>query len=75
MVAVRGRRYGFEFKVGDAPSTTRSMRIALSDLGLEQLWVLYPGPEASELDERLSVLPLKDILRLPERLAASGGLI
>jgi predicted AAA+ superfamily ATPase len=73
MVTIRGRRYGIEFKVGDAPGPTRSMRIALSDLGLEHLWVLYPGPEAYELDERLSVLPLTDISRLPERLGVGRG--
>ena len=33
MVTFRGRRYGFEFKVGDAPGPTRSMRIALSEGG------------------------------------------
>jgi predicted AAA+ superfamily ATPase len=70
MVTVRGRRYGFEFKVADAPGATRSMRIALSDLGLEHLWTLYPGTDAYALDERLSVLPLRDIAGLRERLIA-----
>jgi predicted AAA+ superfamily ATPase len=72
MVTVRGRRYGFEFKVADAPGATRSMRIALSDLGLEHLWTLYPGTDAYALDERLSVLPLRDIAGLRERLIAGA---
>ena len=42
-----GNQYGFECKLGDAPGTTRSMRVALDDLALEHLWVVYPGAEAT----------------------------
>lgn len=72
MVTVRGRRYGFEFKTADAPGPTRSMRVALADLGLEHLWVVYPGAEACELDDRLSVLPLRETIGLRERLGRGG---
>ena len=40
-----GRRLGVEVKRMDAPALTPSMRIALQDLKLEQLGVLYPGPK------------------------------
>ena len=53
-----GRRYGVEVKRQDAPSITASMRIALSDLGLRHLTVLYPGETAYALSERVTVLPL-----------------
>ena len=53
-----GERYGFECKFADAPGTTRSMRVALEDLGLSHLWVVYPGEEAYALDDRISVLPV-----------------
>ena len=43
MLLRRGRRWGFEFKCTDAPRTTKSMHIVREDLGLEHLWVLYPG--------------------------------
>ena len=56
-----GKRYGFECKLADAPGTTRSMRVALNDLGLEHLWVVYPGHEAYPLDDRISVLPVAEI--------------
>jgi len=56
-----GKRYGFECKLADAPGTTRSMRVALNDLELEHLWVVYPGKEAYPLDDRISVLPVSDI--------------
>ena len=38
-----GRRVGVEFKRADAPSLTPSMRIAMRDLGLDALYVVYPG--------------------------------
>ncbi len=53
-----GRRLGVEIKRMDAPVLTPSMRIALDDLKLEQLLVLYPGESAYPLAERVSVMPL-----------------
>ena len=63
MVTHHGRRYGFEFKYSDAPRSTKSMRVALEDLRLEHLWVVYPGDTPYPLDERLSVVPIH---RLPD---------
>ena len=64
-----GERYGFECKFADAPGTTRSMRVALEDLGLSHLWIVYPGEEAYPLDDRISVLPVSRIGTLAETLA------
>lgn len=61
----QGRNFGVEVKFSEAPKITASMRTALSDLGLEHLWVLYPGQHAYPVDERISVWPLKDVTRLP----------
>jgi predicted AAA+ superfamily ATPase len=57
----RGRRWGFEFKCTDAPSTTKSMRIAFDDLKLEHLYVVYPGSLRFSLDERITALPLREM--------------
>jgi len=57
----RGRRWGFEFKCTDAPKTTKSMHIALDDLKLEHLWVLYPGKLRYPLSEKITALPLREI--------------
>ena len=57
----RGKRYGFECKLADAPRSTRSMRTALADLRLDHLWVLYPGEHAYALDDRITVLPVADL--------------
>jgi hypothetical protein len=48
------------------------MRVALHDLNLGHLWILYPETEAYALDERLSVLPLRDVVRLPERIVTGS---
>lgn len=58
-----GRNYGVEVKLADAPRTTRSMRVAISDLQLQHLWIVYPGDETYFLDERITVLPVS---RVPE---------
>lgn len=54
----RGRRYGIEVKFQDAPRITPSMRVALRDLRLAHLTVLYPGDQRYELDEKVTVVPL-----------------
>ncbi len=44
LLVVRGRRrLGFEMKRSEAPQVTPSMRIALQDLRLDSLDVIYPG--------------------------------
>ncbi len=53
-----GRRLGVEIKRMDAPALTTSMRIALSDLKLERLVVLYPGTIRYSLADRVTVMPL-----------------
>ena len=64
LIARNGRRHGFEIKRTARPRVTRSMRVALSDLGLERLFVVYPGTERYELDERIEALPVTDIPKL-----------
>ena len=64
MLIAGGKRYGFEFKYTDAPGTTRSIRVAMEDLNLTHLWIVYPGAEAYDLDDRISVLPVSDVARI-----------
>ena len=70
LVTIAGKRYGFECKYGDAPGTTRAMRVALDDLQLARLWIIYPGHEAYELDKTISVVPAQQIPALVRRLIA-----
>jgi hypothetical protein len=64
----RGRRYGVEFKLNEAPAATRSMRIAIADLGLTHLWVVYPGRDAFPIAPGLTAWPLVDVASLPRAL-------
>lgn len=63
-IDLRGRRYGFEFKFGDAPSRTKSMLIAKEDLRLDHLYVVYPGSRNYHLDDRMSVIGIESIRTL-----------
>jgi uncharacterized protein len=56
-----GRSYGVEFKFTDAPTTHKSMHVALADLGLERLWVVYRGDRVFELAPKIEALPLTKI--------------
>ncbi|HEX5719945.1 MAG TPA: ATP-binding protein [Thermoanaerobaculia bacterium] len=72
MVHLAGKRFGFEFKYADAPGSSRSMHIAIRDLSLEHLWVVYPGRHDYPLDERISVLSIDSIPKLAARLRRGG---
>ncbi|SPF31238.1 conserved hypothetical protein [Syntrophobacter sp. SbD1] len=62
----RGRRFGVEFKFSEAPKISKSMRIALEDLNLDHLWLIYPGLHSFPVNEKISACPLREIGRLPE---------
>ena len=53
-----GRRVGVEFKHQDAPTLPPSMRIALADLALDALYVVYPGERRYRLAENVQAVPL-----------------
>ena len=52
------RLLGVECKRADAPKLTPSIRIALEDLGLERVAVVYPGAKRYPLSEQVEVVPL-----------------
>ncbi len=56
-----GRKTGVEFKRSDAPRITRSMSIALADLNLDELFIIYPGTRSYELSKQIKVIPLTEI--------------
>jgi hypothetical protein len=57
-----GRRLGMECKRMDAPTMTPSMRIALEDLKLDRLVVVYPGDRRYKLADRVEVIPLVELV-------------
>ena len=62
-----GKRYGVEIKRMDAPVVTPSMRIAIEDLKLDSLSVVYPGGQAYRLAPRIEVIPAADLPMLTWR--------
>ncbi len=58
-----GLRIGVECKRADAPTLTPSMRIALADLKLDELHVVYPGAKRYTLAKRVEVVPLAELVR------------
>jgi predicted AAA+ superfamily ATPase len=65
LVMSKAKRFGFEFKYADAPGPTRSMRIALQDLSLDRLWVIYPGSQVYAIDDNISVIPIAAVPTIP----------
>ena len=68
-----GRRWGFEFKCTDAPALTKSMHIALQDLRLKRLWVVYPGADRYPMHERIEALPLRQTPQVCAQLLGPGN--
>lgn len=58
LILKNGRRFGIEVKRSDAPTMTPSMQIAVKDLGLEHLVVIYPGETNYRLSDKVSVTPV-----------------
>jgi hypothetical protein len=62
LVCIRnGLRYGIEVKLSETPGVTRSIRIAMNELGLQHVWVLYPGKNIFPLDEGITAWPVEAI--------------
>ncbi len=48
-----GRKLGFEFKYTDSPKMTKSMKIAMQDLKLDNLVLIHPGNKSWALDHHV----------------------
>lgn len=57
-----GKRLGFEFKYSDNPKVTKSMNVALEDLHLDHLYVIFPGNMSFSMNEKITACGL-DVLR------------
>lgn len=56
-----GKKTGFEIKLSDRPGLTPSMRIALHDLKLERLYVIYPGERSIRLASKIELVAFRDL--------------
>ncbi|MCP4599088.1 MAG: ATP-binding protein [Proteobacteria bacterium] len=57
----KGKAIGFEIKYTETPKITKSMRIALEDLNLNHLYLVYPGNETFPLSETITVIPVTKV--------------
>ncbi|MFA6002714.1 MAG: ATP-binding protein [Elusimicrobiota bacterium] len=63
LLLLRGRRReGFEFKYNPSPGMTPSMRTAITDLKLDHLWVVHPGPKRYPLGKDVEAIPLETLI-------------
>jgi uncharacterized protein len=60
--------FGVEVKRTDAPKMTASVRIALEDLGLERVAIVYPGSQRYPLASNVEAVPLRYVAEHPGRL-------
>jgi predicted AAA+ superfamily ATPase len=58
LIIKNNRRFGVECKRMDAPRLTPSMQIAMQDLKLNSLFVIYPGSHPYNLDKKIRAIPL-----------------
>jgi hypothetical protein len=62
LIFKNNKRYGFEFKFTDSPKITKSMKIAMNDLKLDKLTLIYPGDKSFFLDKNIEATGLETYL-------------
>jgi predicted AAA+ superfamily ATPase len=61
LMVKEGGVYGVECKRMDAPKMTPSMQIAMTDLNLKRMAVIYPGAMRFPLADGIEAVPLQDL--------------
>ena len=56
-----GRLLGVECKRADAPRMTKSIGVALADLDLDRVAVVYPGDRSYSLADRVEAVPVSEL--------------
>ncbi|MBI2118524.1 MAG: ATP-binding protein [Elusimicrobia bacterium] len=62
LISRENRRIGFEFKRTSSPHLTRSMQIALKDIKLSELIVIFPGIDEFPLAPHVKAIGLKKFI-------------
>src|SRR3989338_1409879 len=62
LIAKGNRRIGFEFKYSSSPRLTRSMHIAIKDLKLSELMVIFPGTDEFPLAPHVKAIGLNKFI-------------
>ena len=72
LVVREGRRRGFEFKRTDAPGVTKSMHVAIRDLGLESIDVVHAGGDTYPLSPKIRALAISRLTTALGRARRAG---
>lgn len=61
LILKNSKKLGFEIKYTDSPKITKSMRIAIEDLGLDNLTIVIPGTEKFKLEKNIEVCGIENL--------------
>lgn len=61
LIFKNSKRLGFEIKYTDSPQITKSIRIAIKDLRLDDLTIVIPGKEKFKLEENVGVCGIENL--------------
>ncbi|MCP5007190.1 MAG: ATP-binding protein [Planctomycetes bacterium] len=67
----KGRLWGVEVKYSEAPTVTRAMKSALSELDLKHMWVIYPGKDTYSMDKKITAVGIQNLKDSIEKLKRS----
>lgn len=65
IIIKNGRMLGIECKRVDAPRLTPSIRIAIEELKLERVVIVYPGTRCYQIADRVTAVPIGVLLQSP----------
>lgn len=68
LIFKNGKRLGFEFKYSDAPKMTKSMNIAIEDLKLDHLYVIFPGSMHFPNSDSITACGLESLKQITENI-------
>lgn len=58
LILKEGKKIGYEVKYTESPKITLSMKIALEDLKLDHLYIVYPGNKSFPLANNITAIPV-----------------
>lgn len=61
LISPQYKPLGFEIKFTEDVRTTKSMRVAIEDLGLSHLYIVHPGSKSYEIDDDISALSITNL--------------
>ena len=64
LLMMNGIRIGIDCRFTETPKPTKSMYIALKDLELSKLYIIYPGEEHYPVNEFIEAIPLPDFMEM-----------